>query len=92
MKNSQTKGKNGGRKVTVFDTTFMEGRRAPRIITQARLALVQQIQSSLAYYQEELKREWGQVRKDMVHGVPVEPGPIRVFLRKVKGGYTIVIK
>lgn len=61
------------------DVVVLKNRLSP--ITQLRLARVQQLQSELAYYQEELKKEWKLLRREMLKGAAIERGPIRAFLR-----------
>ncbi len=50
-------------------------------ITQLRLARIQELQSRLAFMQEELNQEWQSLRRDMLRGAKVETGPIRAFFK-----------
>jgi len=54
--------------------------RSVHTISQHRLAHIQEMQSRIGYEQSKLSDEWARVRKDMIAGATVEPGPIRAWL------------
>jgi hypothetical protein len=71
-------------------------------VTQLQLARIQQLQSDLAQpvevqsdlarLQEALRKEWNTLRMQLLRGIPVEPGPIRAFLRKSGNTQKLFIK
>jgi hypothetical protein len=73
-------------------------------VTQMQLARIQQLQSDLALpspmrvqsdlarLQDSLRKEWNTLRMQLLRGVPVEPGPIRAFLRKSGNTQKLIVK
>lgn len=71
----------------------MEQKRA--LITQFRLARIQQLQADIVRYDDEivgirrviardkreLKKDWSILRKEVLRGAEVEPGPLTALLR-----------
>lgn len=51
------------------------------LVSQLRLARIQQMQADIAYMQMELQREWDAVRKDLLSGAAVEKGPLRAWIK-----------
>jgi hypothetical protein len=66
------------------------------VVTQKRLARVEELQSRIAFERRELKEEWRGLRKLMLEGSEVELGPIRAWLeysmRLTKSGKRTVTK
>src|SRR5438309_10978070 len=56
---------------------------APRsgIVSQLRLARIQQLQAEVAYLQMQLSKEWDGVRNDLLQGAIVEKGPLRAWIK-----------
>ena len=79
-------------KITFMQSPLHEGDMTASLISQIRLARIHQIQSTLSYYQEQFKMEWQAVRREMLQGALVEPGPLRAFWKKTKRGKVLVIK
>lgn len=85
---SRGRGPNGKPKVTILE-------RKQEAITQIRLARIQQLQSDLVRHDEEiktirrlsaadkreLKKTWTTLRKEVLRGAAVEPGPLTALLR-----------
>ena len=59
---------------------------------QSDLALPLRVQSDLARLQDSLRKEWNTLRMQLLRGVPVEPGPIRAFLRKSGNTQKLIVK
>ncbi len=51
------------------------------LVTQERLARIQELQSRLAFEHRELIEEWKRIRSEMLAGAKVQPGPIRAWLQ-----------
>jgi hypothetical protein len=49
-------------------------------VSQLRLARIQDLQSRMAFTHAELRREWREVRKQLMVGAQVETGPLRAWL------------
>jgi hypothetical protein len=58
----------------------------PSMVSQLRLAHVQQLQSTILYYKAELRREWNRLRKELMSGKRVENGPLRAIFMDTKRG------
>jgi hypothetical protein len=73
------------------DLTVMEN---PSLVTQLRLARIQQLQADIAHFQQLLEQEWRTLKEEMRRGAKVETGPIHAFLRKSKSSrrLTLTIK
>lgn len=69
-------------------------------VTQLELAQIQQDQSDIAQpgesnvteRKETLRKRWNTLRMQLLRGVPVEPGPIRAFLRKSGNTQKLFVK
>lgn len=61
-------------------------------VTQLRLAHIQQMQSDMLDLQRRIQKEWKQLRKEVLEGMPVEGGPIRAFIRQSGRKKTLVVK
>lgn len=69
-------------------------------VTQLELAQIQQDQSDIAQpgasnvteMKEIFRKRWNTLRRQLLRGVPVEPGPIRAFLRKSGNTQKLFVK
>lgn len=77
--------KEGTHKVAVFQKRVV-------IVSQIRLAHIQQLESDISILQRELSKERAGARKAILNGAAVESGPIRAFIRKSHGYKKLVIQ
>lgn len=50
------------------------------VVSQTRLAEIQDLQSRIAFDKEMLSRKWSLLRHDILKGASIEKGPIRAWL------------
>jgi hypothetical protein len=86
MKNSQARPRReNGRKVTVLQNRDVS-------VTQIRLAHIQQLQSDIAELNRRLTKDWDKLRREILGGAYVEPGPMRAFIRRSGQRKILIVK